>query len=176
MNKAHLIWALGCFFFCGPGSFFGCNHNTRVNKKPLAPPPRKGPLKLVLPSVDHAVFRLSSLRGKVVILNFFSTGCVPCQALFSRILKVRAAVGENRVGVVAVSVDRQRLFVKPYVETLSLPFAVLYGKLATMRTLGLTSSLIVPTTVILDRRGRPRYLHQNLITTRKLAAEVQSLL
>jgi peroxiredoxin len=175
MNKARMVKL--CFLVggCVLVTAQACGNRTGRNRSQRPPPPRHAPLDFSRPTVQGGVFRLSSLRGRVVIVSFFSTGCVPCQALFTRIQKVQAALGKTRVAVVAVAVDRQRLFVEPYVETLSLPFPVLYGNLKILRATGLTHSPSVPTLFILDRRGRPRYVHQHMITTRRLAAEVQSL-
>lgn len=133
-------------------------------------------LELTLPTTAGDRFVLSALKGKVVILNFFTTGCLPCQALFDRFIRVQAAYGRRRVAVVGVAVDRHVVLVRVFAKTLALSFPVLVAgstKIQANRTLRVR---VVPTTLILDQKGRVRFMHETMITTRRLAQEVARLL
>lgn len=133
-------------------------------------------LDLTLPTTTGRRFTLSSLRGRVVLLTFFTTGCVPCQALFGRFRRVQAAYGAARVAVVGIAVDRQVVLVRLFAQALALPFPILVAGSTTVPATKTIRVRVVPTTMILDRRGRVNYVHRKLVTTRRLAREVAGLL
>ncbi len=145
--------------------------------KPPAPP--KGPkIQLDLPLVDHPGhrFSLAQCHGKITIVAFVASWCVPCQSLLSRMLKARAAYGPDDVALVAVATDRQTLFARQFKRDLQIPFPVLVGNAKTMRKAGLQPVPMVPLLYILDRSGHVRYAHRGLVTTKTLAQELDRLL
>lgn len=138
--------------------------------------PRPVPVLLNLPMTDGRSFSLSSLRGKVVILNFFTTGCLPCQAMFKRFIKVRTAFGSHRVAIVAVGVDHQPLLVRLYAKAMNLPFPVLMSMGSALPGTPIPRVRLVPWTLILDKKGRACFQHTRVITTRLLGRQVAYLL
>ena len=64
-------------------------------------------------------FHLADLKGKVVLLEFWSTGCGPCQpavAELNRIARERSDGWDDRVVLVAVSLDQDRTIAKDHLE------------------------------------------------------------
>jgi peroxiredoxin len=171
MSKSRLV----PFLFVASGALAGCNHSPEA-ARPHTQPPARPPLELALPTVDGDVFRISSLRGKVVLLNFFATWCVPCQEIFKRLLQVQSALGRDKVAIVAVSVDRHQSLVKPFVDALHLPFPVLLSTPSMLQRVGIGKVRIVPTTVVLDPRGRPRHIHSQMVSSRTLGRQARALL
>jgi thiol-disulfide isomerase/thioredoxin len=117
--------------------------------------PRKA-VELELRTVEGELLRLSSFRGKPLVLLFFATWCVPCQVQLARLQPVRAALGNHRVAVVGVALDRQRRLVPTFVEAAGIDFPVVYGDPSMVRSSPLGPVRGVPRTLILDARGRPR--------------------
>jgi peroxiredoxin len=59
-----------------------------------------------LPDIDGHSIRLSSLRGKVVVLDFWATWCGPCKEEMPTLEKVSADYKAKRVMVLSISDDR----------------------------------------------------------------------
>lgn len=65
---------------------------------------------------DGRVVRLSALRGRYVVINFFATWCVPCQREHPE-LRTFAAAQEGRAEVLAVIFDDDPERVQRFFET-----------------------------------------------------------
>jgi cytochrome c biogenesis protein CcmG, thiol:disulfide interchange protein DsbE len=111
-------------------------------------------VELVMGEVGGGEVRLSDFRGKPLVLIFFTTWCVVCQVQVARLQPVRAALGNDRVAVLGVSLDLQRRLVPPFIRAAGFNFPVAYGKPNMVRKSPLGPIRGVPRTIILDARGR----------------------
>lgn len=110
---------------------------------------------LVLRDLDGREQSLEGLRGKIVVLNYWATWCVPCleeMPLLEQIYKDYAARGVVVVGASADEPATQKN-IAPFVEKLRLTFPIWTGATTLdMERFGLLPAL--PATVIVDRDGR----------------------
>lgn len=116
---------------------------------------RSKPAEMVLDAVGGGRVRLSEFRGKPLVLFFFTTWCVVCQVQVARLQPVRAALGNDRVAVLGVSLDLQRRLVPPFVRAAGFNFPVAYGGGTMVRQSPVGAIRGVPRTIILDARGKP---------------------
>jgi peroxiredoxin len=83
-----------------------------------------------LKRLDGSLLRLSSLKGKVVLLNFWASWCNPCVQEFPSMVKlVNQLKGE--VVVVAVSADDEMSDIETFIKAFGIPkenFYVLWDK------------------------------------------------
>lgn len=116
------------------------------------------PLQMAGPTLDGDAFNLQSLRGRVVMLFFWNTDCVPC---VQRMPELRA----NAMGwrgkpftLVLVSTDRERQAALAYVRTLrqvdktAVDTPLLWAGEQRLGG-GLAVPASVPHTLVLDTRG-----------------------
>lgn len=94
---------------------------------------------------------LSSLKGRVVLLNFFATWCPPCIIEMPSFNRLYNEMKSRGLEVVAVSTDRSIGDVKDYANKKGLNFQILFdGGRAVTRLYKVFS---MPTTFLIDRNG-----------------------
>lgn len=149
-----------------------------------APPPAAGPnintgtaVTLRLPlHPGNKMFSLEEARGKVVLLDVWATWCEPCKdslPLFQEMLK---QYGERGFAVYTVSVDEDVRMVQPFLDEAKLTLPVLLDPNATVeQSLGVNK---VPTTYLIDRQGKLRYVHEGFSDEHlgKTQVEIEELL
>lgn len=120
-----------------------------------------------LPDLEGKVRRLSDYRGKVVLLNFWSTWCKPCREEMPSMQ--RAFERHNRHGfeIVAVSLNVEgKPVVEEFVQEFDLTFTVLLDP--KKRTGRLYRIYALPTSFLVDPEGGIAY---KLIGTREWDTE-----
>jgi peroxiredoxin len=94
---------------------------------------------------------LSSLRGKVVLLNFWATWCPPCiseMPVFNKLYKEMSGRG---LEIVAISADRSESYVRDFVSKHSLDLRVLFD--ADRSVTKQYKVFSMPTTFLIDKNG-----------------------
>lgn len=102
--------------------------------------------------LDGSDVALSSLRGKVVLLNLWATWCEPCRHELSALKALHQRFVGKDVAVVAVSLDAERDVVARYVERRELPFAVWHDPRD--RASAAFGVDVIPATFVIDTAGR----------------------
>lgn len=111
--------------------------------------------KLAVKNLSGQTQKLSSLRGKIVVLNFWATWCEPCQDELPRLSVLAEAYAGKNVQFVAVSIDdeKNRSKIEPLLRRLNVGLDVWTGAdLDTLGKFGLGN--IVPGTVVIDDKGQ----------------------
>jgi peroxiredoxin len=78
-----------------------------------------------LKALDGGEVGLASLRGRVVVLNFWATWCPPCVGEMPSLERLHKALGQEGVAVVGVSVDEDEAALRRFVDQHKLTFALL---------------------------------------------------
>ena len=104
-------------------------------------------------TLDGKTRRLSELRGKVVVVNFWATWCGPCQEELPRLAKLADAYAGKPVAFVLISIDdpKDRAKIPAVLARLHVPReSWVNADTDTMDGFGLGD--IVPATVVLARQ------------------------
>jgi len=105
-----------------------------------------------LRTVEGRTLALQSLRGEVVVVNFWASWCSPCRKELPRLDALHASIAGRGGRVLAVSIDSEARTVQRFARTHRLKLPVYHdGPDGLARTLDLPH---VPFTIVLDRDGR----------------------
>lgn len=129
------------------------NHPERVQKiqqQSIAPELQQDS-EVLFKNLKGDTISLSSLKGKVVFINFWATWCLPCRVEMPSIQKLKNTLeGEDRIVFLMVDVDDNMKASAKFLKKRKLNFRV-YAPAS-----GLPNSFLnraIPTTVILDKEG-----------------------
>lgn len=82
-----------------------CTKTEPVRKSSVAQEKKPAPEISVVPLAGGAPLKLSELKGKVVLLNFWATWCPPCREEIPSMIKLNSAMAGKPFQMVAVSID-----------------------------------------------------------------------
>ena len=109
---------------------------------------------------DGTIQNTSSLRGKVVFINFWASWCPPCRAEFPSVEALYSKFKNNPdVFFLTISEDDDPVAARSFMEKeqYSVPFYKAYGNVPAAIFSG-----SLPTTVVLDKSGKIRFHHERL--------------
>ena len=106
-----------------------------------------------LTSLAGENIRLSDLRGRAVILNFWASWCPPCRAEMPAIQAVHEKYSAEDLIVVAINASSQDNLdaAQEFLDSLNLSFLVLKDTTGSVQELYQVTAL--PTTFFIDRQG-----------------------
>jgi peroxiredoxin len=127
-----------------------------------------------LANLEGTKVRLSSYRGKVVVLNFWAAWCPPCKQEIPWLNELQKQYGDD-LQVVGVTVDDEdSAELSAFVKEMKFRFPVLHSTPeAESAYLGIAG---VPVTYFLDRGGRIRKKTSGLTSKEEMQATIRSLL
>ena len=128
-----------------------------------------------LSDLEGEQFTLSSLKGKVVVLNFWGSWCPPCRSEIPDFISFYNEYGERGVEIVGVALERDGgVAVKSFVKEHGINYRVVLGDQEVTQKYG--GIRAVPTTFVIDRSGIIRQKHVGAINKKTLEDDVSPLL
>ena len=135
------------------------------------------PVTLSLPDVSGNLQTLEQYRGRVVVLNFWATWCVPCRAEMPLLVNIHNRYVPRGVVVVGASADDDTTKdqIKPFVEKLRITFPIWTGATtAHMENFELGAAL--PATAIIDQQGQIAFRIIGILERKDLTRRLDYLL
>lgn len=162
------VWLAALAFFGGLALLLGVwSRSDQPSTTNREPPAFSGEFRKFIPSGDPRpapqtgfttgdgkAMTLADARGKVLVVNFWATWCVPCVQEMAALDRLQGALGGDDLTVMAISQDRGGLdVVQPFYGKLGLTRLGVYldPKGAVARDFKVEA---LPVTVVIDRKGR----------------------
>ena len=123
---------------------------------PLSPAP-----DFTLRTMDGKNLRLQELRGRVVMVNFWATWCGPCRQEMPQLDLLYQKYKSSGFVLLGVNVDEDVRKATDVAAKLGVTFPVLLDTDKAVSKLYDLSTM--PSTVIIDRDGKVRYLHRGYL-------------
>jgi thiol-disulfide isomerase/thioredoxin len=106
-----------------------------------------------LPSLDGKNLKLSDLRGKAVLLNFWATYCGPCKIEMPWFVELQKEYGPRGFQIVGVAMDDASTEeIAKFVKQMGVNYPILLGQESVGQSYGGVG--VLPTTFFLDRDGK----------------------
>jgi thiol-disulfide isomerase/thioredoxin len=134
-------------------------------------------IELTLKDPFGAEQRLSSLKGRIVVLNFWATYCVPCRKEMPDLAAIQNEYAALGVQVIGASADEEedRAKVLQFVKETRINFPIWMGATTVhMMRFGLGAAL--PGTVIIGRDGRVARIISGIVNQADLKKQIDAML
>ncbi len=96
--------------------------------------------------------KLSDLRGKVVVLNFWATWCPPCVEETPALIELNQRIASRNGVVLGVSIDDDEAAYKQFIEAHKINFLV--SRDASKKSAQDYGTVMYPETYVIDRHGK----------------------
>lgn len=125
---------------------------------------------------DGKPLTLSSLRGSVVLVNFWATYCPDCIAEMPKLDELNTAMKAKGLRVIAISNDRSERYLKKYLEKNPIGLTVLFDEGQTVTRHYRVFS--TPTSFLIDKRGMivEKFYGQQDWTGKVITQKIEGLL
>ena len=133
-----------------------------------------------LPGLDGSTVRLSDYRGKVVLLNFWYTGCAPCREETPALQAANRELAGQGLQIIGVNVRLNERAgpdgeadIRKFVDEFGVTYPIALD--VESKADRAYQIYVLPTSVMIDRDGQIRYLMFSAVTTRDVEALFKKL-
>jgi cytochrome c biogenesis protein CcmG/thiol:disulfide interchange protein DsbE len=127
-----------------------------------------------LPDLTNQPVRLSSFRGKVVLLDFWATWCEPCRDEIPHFIQLQNQYGSAGLQVIGISMDDSADPVRDFYQRFRMNYPVVMGNAKTGELYG--GVLGLPIAFLIGRDGRIAAKHIGATDAAILEKEIKNLL
>jgi len=148
-------------------TLFNASPNNQLGKKAA---------EFSLPAVNGDTVTLQSLRGKVVLLNFWATWCGPCRQELPELARAQEKYRQRGLAVVAVTVDNDVENVRSFLKKYAIKLQALWDKKKKVADAYVVEKM--PSSYLIDRNGVVRFIHRGYTPEefKRIEAEIDELL
>jgi peroxiredoxin len=111
-----------------------------------------------LPSLKGSTVTLASMKGKVVLVDFWAQWCEPCKKELPQLDRLAKEYAQKGVVIVAVNIDKQRENAERMVKQLGVSLPVLLDPAGSVA--GTYDLPKMPTSFVIDKKGIVRFVNE----------------
>ena len=137
---------------------------------------KKANLNFTLKDINGKDVNLTSLKGKVVLLDFWATWCEPCKMEIPWFAEFQTKYGSQGFQAIGVSVDDTVEKLKPYVAKYKMNYPVLVGLDHDDIQNAYGPIWGLPVTALISRGGKICATHAGVSSKQNFEKEIQALL
>lgn len=128
-----------------------------------------------LPKVGGGSISLSSLRGKVVLLDFMSTTCPPCETQIEILKGINMEFSNAELNIFSISSGDSESTLSQYMSSKGVTWSFLMDNTGVSQMPGYDVKYI-PTIVIINQDGYIEHWNQGVISSSELSDIIRPLL
>lgn len=141
------------------------HHNTSVNAAPA----------FKLKSLQGKTLSLDNYKGKIVVINFWASWCVPCQKEMPELVKLQKKYAAQGLQILGVTYEAEKpAVVRRIAQKYKINYPLLFGSEELAKQYHVEEAL--PTTVIVDREGKIQSQILGMIDTKDVEEKIAPLL
>jgi thiol-disulfide isomerase/thioredoxin len=137
---------------------------------------KPAPLNFTLKDMQNKDVKLSSFKGKVLVIDFWATWCGPCKLEIPGFVELQKQYGAQGLQFVGISVDDKLEQLKPYVGEYKMNYPVLQGLGHDDVQDAFGPIWGIPTTIVIGRDGKVCKKHTGMAPKEKFEQEIKALL
>lgn len=118
-------------------------------------PGGQAPVPLVLSDLAGKTVDLSSLKGQVVLVNFWATWCEPCRDEMPSLNRVHNRLKSKGFNVVGINIGETQARIKQFLDIVPVDFTILRD--VDMSVMKSWRVRILPASYLVDKNGMLRY-------------------
>ena len=132
-------------------------------------------LNFTFKDINNQKVSLSDFKGKVIIMDFWATWCVPCKAEIPGFIELQKKHGDRGLQIIGLSVDDSLATAKKYADGMKMNYPVLLaeGKEDILQAYDPIPS--IPVSVVIGRDGKICSKHVGIAPMDVFEKEIASL-
>ena len=154
-----------------------------IHATPMPPASRKQAPDFQLVTADGTKMRLSDLRGKVVLVNFWATDCGGCVLEVPSFVEIQTTYKDTAFSAVGVSMDityeglkdadEAWSRVRPFMKKYGINYTIAMGDVETLKAYSLST---LPATFLIDKSGKVAVAYVGVVINKdNVEANIKSL-
>jgi peroxiredoxin len=137
---------------------------------------KPAPLQYTLKDMNGADVKLASLKGKVIVLNFWATWCGPCKVEIPGFIELQHKYRSQGLVLLGLSVDDPAEKIREFAQQFNVNYTMLVGLGREDFQEALPPIWGIPATFFIARDGRLCKTHMGFTTKEETEKEIRALL